>query len=137
MSSPLPKSRFCAVSPVLLNRRFVFTLRYRQEDTSGWLLTDNAASWQGTPSDRGWRYLQQSLKRYDSAENDYRYAKASLETILSVGRSLSSPPWLIDILEVRHCTAMQTITDLIQYTRNTSLNILFVSVCDTKISQML
>ncbi|KAF8974708.1 nucleoporin Nup120/160-domain-containing protein [Flammula alnicola] len=94
-----------------------------QEDTSGWLLTDNAASWQGTPSDRGWRFLQQSLKRHDSAENDYRYAKASLETILSVGRSLSSPPWLIDILEkyqpeylIRISLRYENIADAVNYT---------------------
>ena len=71
----------------------------RLEDTSGWLLTDNGSSWQGTPSDRGWRYLQQALKRHDGGETDHRYAKASLETILSA-ESLAPPPWLIDILEV-------------------------------------
>ncbi|KAF9481999.1 hypothetical protein BDN70DRAFT_875624 [Pholiota conissans] len=94
-----------------------------QEDTSGWLLTDNAASWQGTPSDRGWRYLQQSLKRYDSAENDYCYAKASLETLLSVGNTLSSPPWLIGILEeyqpeylIRISLRYENIADAVNYT---------------------
>jgi nuclear pore complex protein Nup160 len=71
----------------------------RLEDTSGWLLTDSASSWQGTPSDRGWRYLQQALKRHDGVETDHRYAKASLETILSAD-SLAPPPWLIDTLEV-------------------------------------
>ena len=73
----------------------------RQEETSSWLLTDSAASWGGTPSDRGWRYLQQSLKRYDGAETDYRYTKASLETILTVERSVSPPSWLTEILQVR------------------------------------
>jgi nuclear pore complex protein Nup160 len=94
-----------------------------QEDTSGWLLTDSATSWQGTPSDRGWRYLQDSLKRHDSAENDHQYAKASLETILSLGRSLSSPPWLIDILEKHHPEYLirislryENITDAVNYT---------------------
>ena len=71
----------------------------RLEDTSGWLLTDSASSWQGTPSDRGWRYLQQALKRHDGVETDHRYAKASLETMLSTD-SLAPPPWLIDTLEV-------------------------------------
>jgi len=71
----------------------------RLEDTSGWLLTDSASSWQGTPSDRGWRYLQQALKRHDNVETDHCYAKASLETILSAD-SLAPPPWLIDTLEV-------------------------------------
>ncbi|KAF8204833.1 nucleoporin Nup120/160-domain-containing protein [Pholiota molesta] len=77
-----------------------------QEDTSGWLLTDNAASWQGTPSDRGWRYLQQSLKRYDSAENDYRYAKASLERFLKY-----QPEYLIRI-SLRY----ENIADAVNYT---------------------
>ena len=78
---------------------FCVNLLSRLEDTSGWLLTDSASSWQGTPSDRGWRYLQQALKRHDGVETDYRYAKASLETILSAD-SLAPPPWLIDTLEV-------------------------------------
>ena len=71
----------------------------RHEDTSGWLLTDSASSWQGSPSDRGWRYLQQALKRHDGVETDHRYAKASLETMLSAD-SMAPPPWLIDTLEV-------------------------------------
>ena len=74
-------------------------LSSRHEDTSGWLLTDSASSWQGSPSDRGWRYLQQALKRHDSVETDHRYAKASLETMLSAD-SMAPPPWLIDTLEV-------------------------------------
>ncbi|CAA7259487.1 unnamed protein product [Cyclocybe aegerita] len=94
-----------------------------QEDTSGWLLTDNASSWQGTPSDRGWRYLQESLKRYDGPDNDYQYAKASLETILSAGRSSLSPPWLIDVLEkhqpeylIRVSLRYEIIADAVNYT---------------------
>ena len=67
---------------------------------SGWLLTDNVASWHGSPSDRGWRYLQQSLGRYDGPINDCRYAKSVFESILSSSRLLSPPLWLIDILEV-------------------------------------
>lgn len=72
----------------------------RQEDMSGWLLTDNAASWHGSPSDRGWRYLQQSLMRYDGPNSDCRYTKSALETIISASRLLSPPLWLISILEV-------------------------------------
>ncbi|KAF9535022.1 nucleoporin Nup120/160-domain-containing protein [Crepidotus variabilis] len=94
-----------------------------EEDTSGWLLTDNASSWQGTPSDRGWRYLQRSLKRYDGQDSDYRYAKASLESILSIGRSLSPPPWLIDILDNHHPEYLirislryENIADAVNYT---------------------
>ena len=71
----------------------------RLEDTTGWLLTDSASSWQGTPSDRGWRYLQQALKRHDNIETDHRYSKASLEAMLNAD-SLAPPPWLIETLEV-------------------------------------
>ncbi|KAF9057494.1 nucleoporin Nup120/160-domain-containing protein [Panaeolus papilionaceus] len=70
-----------------------------QEDTTAWLLTDNTSSWQGTPADRGWRYLQHSLKRHDTTENDYRYSKAALETILGIDRSILPPPWLISTME--------------------------------------
>ncbi|KAH9482452.1 Nuclear pore complex protein Nup160 [Psilocybe cubensis] len=94
-----------------------------REDTSGWLLTDIAASWQGAPSDRGWRYLQQSLKRHDGHENDYRYTKASFETILSVGKSSASPPWLIDSLEkyqpeylIRISLKYENIADAVNFT---------------------
>src|SRR6266567_3494772 len=107
---------------------FSLSIFSRQEDTSGWLLTDSATSWQGTPSDRGWRYLQESLKRHDSADNDYRYAKASLETILSLGRSLSSPLWLIDILEVMPSASL-SLDPPDQVYRSIILNISFESAC--------
>jgi len=42
-----------------------------------------------------------SLERYDNAETDYQYAKASLETILTLDRSSAPPPWLVQTLEVR------------------------------------
>jgi len=76
------------------------SLCFRQEDTSDWLLTDNVSSWSGTPADRGWRYLRQSLERHDSTETDYKYTKATLKTILGFDRSSSPPPWLIHSLEV-------------------------------------
>jgi nuclear pore complex protein Nup160 len=59
----------------------IVNLSSRLEDTSGRLLTDSVLSWQGSPSDRGWRYLQQAFKRHDSVKTDHRYAKASLETM--------------------------------------------------------
>lgn len=74
---------------------------HRQEDTSDWLLTDKVSSWPGSPADRGWRYLRQSLERHDGPETDYRYFKVTLETILSMQRSTPPPPWLIRTLEVR------------------------------------
>ena len=70
---------------------------------SDWLLTDKVSSWQGTPADRGWRYLRQSLEQYDNAEMDCKYSKITLETILSTARS-SPPPWLTHVLEVRDCS---------------------------------
>ncbi|KNZ75687.1 Nuclear pore complex protein [Termitomyces sp. J132] len=73
-----------------------------QEDTSDWLLNDDLASWSGTPVERGWRYLRQSLQQYDSAETDHKYSKATLETILGADRTSSPPPWLINILEENH-----------------------------------
>ena len=72
----------------------------RQEDSSDWLLNDDLASWSGTPVERGWRYLRQALHQYDSAETEYKYSKATLETILGADRTSSPPPWLIHILEV-------------------------------------
>ncbi|EGO01552.1 hypothetical protein SERLA73DRAFT_158827 [Serpula lacrymans var. lacrymans S7.3] len=73
-----------------------------QEDTSDWLLTDNVSSWPGSPADRGWRFLRQSLERHDSAETDYSYSKATLETILVFDRTTAPPPWLIHMLEDHH-----------------------------------
>ncbi|KAJ7781667.1 nucleoporin Nup120/160-domain-containing protein [Mycena metata] len=71
-----------------------------QEDNSDWLLTDKVSSWPGSPADRGWRYLRQSLERHDGPNTDYKYTKITLETILSLQRS--SPPWLISSLEEHH-----------------------------------
>lgn len=71
-----------------------------QEDTSDWLLTDNVASWPGSPADRGWRYLKVALERYDGPETDHRYSKAALEAVLAHDRSSFPPPWLVHILEV-------------------------------------
>ncbi|KAF9008833.1 nucleoporin Nup120/160-domain-containing protein [Cyathus striatus] len=70
-----------------------------QEDTSDWLLTNKVSSWPGTPADRGWRFLRQSLERNDNLETDYKYSKVTLDTILGVESMTSPPPWLINILE--------------------------------------
>ena len=72
----------------------------RESDTSDWLLTDRVSSWPGTPADRGWRYLRQSLERHDSSDTDFKYTKTTLETILSYDRLTPPPPWLIQTLEV-------------------------------------
>ncbi|KAJ7672857.1 nucleoporin Nup120/160-domain-containing protein [Mycena rosella] len=73
-----------------------------QEDNSDWLLTDKISSWPGSPADRGWRYLRQSLERHDGPDTDYKYAKITLETILSLQRASPPPPWLIHSLEEHH-----------------------------------
>ncbi|OBZ71774.1 hypothetical protein A0H81_08206 [Grifola frondosa] len=72
------------------------------EDTSDWLLTDKVSSWPGTPADRGWRYLRQSLERHDGPETDYRYTKVTFETTLAWDRTSPPPPWLIHTLEAQH-----------------------------------
>jgi len=73
-----------------------------ESDTSDWLLTDRVSSWPGTPADRGWRYLRQSLERHDSPDTDFKYTKTTLETILSYDRLTPPPPWLVQILENYH-----------------------------------
>lgn len=68
--------------------------------SSDWLLTDKVSSWPGTPADRGWRYLRESLERYDSPETDYSYSQAVLETLLSSDSSSPPPPWLLQAVNV-------------------------------------
>ncbi|KAI0637706.1 nucleoporin Nup120/160-domain-containing protein [Trametes polyzona] len=72
------------------------------EDTSDWLLTDKISSWPGTPAEKGWRYLRQSLERHDGPQTDYRYTKVALETIMAFDRTSPPPPWLIHTLEEHH-----------------------------------
>lgn len=72
----------------------------RSEDTTDWLLTDKVTSWVGTPSDRGWRYLRQSLERHDGPDTGLRYSKVVFETITGLERASTPPPWLIQRLEV-------------------------------------
>jgi len=67
-----------------------------------WLLTDKVSSWPGTPADRGWRYLRQSLERYDVVETDLTCTKAVLETLLSFDASYPPPPWLMQRIEELH-----------------------------------
>jgi nuclear pore complex protein Nup160 len=82
-------------------------LRHRSEDTTDWLLTDNVTSWAGTPSDRGWRYLRQSLERHDGSDTDLRYSKVVFETITGLESAATPPPWLITRLEVNtHATIL-------------------------------
>ncbi|KAJ4472069.1 nucleoporin Nup120/160-domain-containing protein [Lentinula aciculospora] len=71
-----------------------------QGDTSDWLLTDNALTWPGSPADKGWRYLRESIKRHDAIETDFKYSKIAFETILSF--QSCPPPWLLQILEEHH-----------------------------------
>lgn len=85
--------------PVIMLAARPSDIYFRESDTSDWLLTDRVSSWPGTPADRGWRYLRQSLDRHDSSDTDFKYTKTTLETILSYDRLTPPPPWLIQILE--------------------------------------
>jgi hypothetical protein len=73
---------------------------HRSEDTTDWLLTDKVTSWVGMPSDRGWRYLRQSLERHDGPDTNLRYSKVVFETITGLERASTPPPWLIHRLVV-------------------------------------
>lgn len=70
--------------------------------SSDWLLTDKVSSWPGTTADRGWRYLRESLERYDTPETDFSYSKAVLETILSHEATSPPQPWLLTSIKVSH-----------------------------------
>ncbi|KZT26905.1 hypothetical protein NEOLEDRAFT_1111428 [Neolentinus lepideus HHB14362 ss-1] len=92
-----------------------------QEDTSDWLLTDNVKSWSGTPAERAWRYVRESIQRHDSHETDFKYSKVVFETILD--RESMPPPWLVGILEENHhewlirtCLRYETFELMLQYT---------------------
>ncbi len=84
-----------------LSRSSVVDRKHRSEDTTDWLLTDKVTSWVGTPSDRGWRYLRQSLERHDGPDTSLRYSKVVFETITGLERTSTPPPWLVQRLEVR------------------------------------
>ncbi|EPQ59509.1 hypothetical protein GLOTRDRAFT_71020 [Gloeophyllum trabeum ATCC 11539] len=71
-----------------------------QEDTSDWLLTDSVSSWPGTPADRGWRYVRESLARHDNRHTDFKYSKVVFETIMDM--EAAPPPWLVSTLEENH-----------------------------------
>ncbi len=83
-----------------LVRSSVVDLWLRSEDATDWLLTDKVTSWVGTLSDRGWRYLRQSLERHDGPDTGLRYSKVVFETITGLERASTPPPWLIQRLEV-------------------------------------
>ncbi|KAF6762913.1 nucleoporin Nup120/160-domain-containing protein [Ephemerocybe angulata] len=92
---------------------------------SDWLLTDNSTTWSGSTADRAWRFLRQSLERYDGPDTDYRYAKAVLETILTTDRSSPPPPWLVQIVEsqqpeylIRLSLRYENIDDAVSYLLN-------------------
>ncbi|KAH8835198.1 hypothetical protein DL96DRAFT_1573284 [Flagelloscypha sp. PMI_526] len=64
-----------------------------------WLLSSDIRSWPGSPAEKGWRYLRQSLQQYDSAENEYGYTKAVIETMLSHSVDTSPQSWLTELVE--------------------------------------
>lgn len=63
-------------------------------------MTDRAQSWGGSLAQRAWRYLQESLERYDTADNDFQYRKVVLSKILDEDRSSRLPNWLMQFFEV-------------------------------------
>lgn len=67
---------------------------------SDWLLTDKVASWPGTTAERGWRYLRQSLERYDTHGQDYKYSKAVFETLLLHNMQKTLPTWVLQRIQV-------------------------------------
>ncbi|KDQ20617.1 hypothetical protein BOTBODRAFT_626620 [Botryobasidium botryosum FD-172 SS1] len=64
-----------------------------------WLLSDRVVSWEGTSSQRGWRYLRLSLETHDNAENDYIYYKAVVQKVLDLNRFGRIPPWLVKFFQ--------------------------------------
>ncbi|KIY45981.1 hypothetical protein FISHEDRAFT_76214 [Fistulina hepatica ATCC 64428] len=68
-------------------------------ETADWLLTDVVSSWPGSPAEKAWRYLRQTLERNDSAETDFKYTQVVMEALLSMGGASATPPWLIRSLE--------------------------------------
>lgn len=85
---------------------------YREEDTSGWLLTDRMSTWPGTPAERGWRYLRQALEQNDCSTTERKYAKVVFDTILSHDDKAVPPLWLTSLLEVylgAYCFAIELI----------------------------
>jgi nuclear pore complex protein Nup160 len=84
---------FC--DPFPLN--FVFRTEMAASD---WLLTDKVASWPGTSAERGWRYLRQSLERYDNDKSEYKYSKAVLDTLLLHDMHKSIPTWVLQRIQV-------------------------------------
>ncbi|KAJ4481914.1 hypothetical protein J3R30DRAFT_3656103 [Lentinula aciculospora] len=69
LSAILSSSIFYRIEKLAQSNRFNTALAtarrchcVSQGDTSDWLLTDNALTWPGSPADKGWRYLGESIK---------------------------------------------------------------------------
>lgn len=88
----------CKLKPPISARPFQEVSRL--EVAADWLLTDKVSSWPGKPAERGWRYLRQSLKQYDTVVTDFKYSQAAFETLLSHDSSSPPPTWLAQLLEV-------------------------------------
>lgn len=66
-----------------------------------WLLSDRVSSWEGSNSQRAWRYLRISLETHDLAEQDFVYRKVTFQKILDLEVSSRVPAWLVKFFEVR------------------------------------
>ncbi|KZT55332.1 hypothetical protein CALCODRAFT_484882 [Calocera cornea HHB12733] len=73
-------------------------------DVAPWLeaASERTAYWDGTVSEKAWRYLRESLNRYDQAGTGYRYHKDVLEAILNYNRHNRIPNWLSKFFEEHH-----------------------------------
>jgi len=72
---------------------------FRYQGQGDWLLTGQLSPC--PPVERGWNSIRRSLEQYDSAEIDYRYSKAVIESLLVHDQDSVAPPWLLQTLTVR------------------------------------
>ena len=77
-----------------------------------WLFIDQVLSWEGTNSQRAWRYLRISLDTYDSLDSDWSYHKIVFQKILDLDRFSRVPAWLVKFFEVSTGQNVNQITSL-------------------------
>ncbi|KAG8960780.1 hypothetical protein FRC03_006142 [Tulasnella sp. 419] len=90
------------------------------DDVAPWLISDRVQSWEGTPAQRGWRYLQESLERNDTP--DFVYRKVALKKMLDEDRFARLPVWLVQFFEehqpdhlIRMCLKYDLVEDALKY----------------------
>ncbi|KZP00045.1 hypothetical protein CALVIDRAFT_320407 [Calocera viscosa TUFC12733] len=70
-------------------------------DVAPWLesASERVGYWDGTVAEKAWRYLRESLDRYDLPGTGYRYRKDVLAAILNYNRHNRIPNWLSKLFE--------------------------------------